>query len=74
VVVPDDSGNTLDLRIKIHWALSDITQTPIDVLASRAGKFAELSQLPTLENKIVNEGILVHDRLASLEPRQTASA
>jgi predicted nucleotidyltransferase len=63
VIVPDNSENILDLRIKIHWALSDIIQTPIDVLASRKGRFAELSLLPTLENTIVNEGILLYKRI-----------
>jgi predicted nucleotidyltransferase len=63
VVVPDNSGKTRHLRSKIRWALSDATQMSVDILASYTGRFAELSVLPTLENTIVNEGILLYERI-----------
>ncbi|MDR1110971.1 MAG: nucleotidyltransferase domain-containing protein [Deltaproteobacteria bacterium] len=63
VVVPGDSGKTRNLRSKIRRALSDVTQASVDILASYAGRFAELSILPTLENTIVHEGILLYERI-----------
>jgi predicted nucleotidyltransferase len=62
VVVPDNSERTRLLRSKIRLALINVTESSVDILASHASRFAELSILPTLENTIVNEGILLYDR------------
>jgi predicted nucleotidyltransferase len=54
VVVSNDSERIRELRMKIYIALRDVIRTPVDILASRTGRFAELCLLPTLENTIMN--------------------
>ncbi|MDR1109557.1 MAG: nucleotidyltransferase domain-containing protein [Deltaproteobacteria bacterium] len=63
VVVPDDSETMIEKIRQINRHLYPIRQTPVDVLASHASRFAELSQLPTLEKKIFTEGILLYERI-----------
>jgi predicted nucleotidyltransferase len=62
VVVPDDAERTVEKRLRINMAFQGVKHTPVDVLASHAGRFAELSQLPTLERKVFTEGILLYER------------
>jgi predicted nucleotidyltransferase len=63
VVVPDDSEKVTKKIRRINKELYPFWQTPVDILASHSSRFAELSQLPTLEKKIFTEGILLYERV-----------
>jgi predicted nucleotidyltransferase len=63
VVLSDDSGRPLEARQRIYHAIRKANRTmPIDVLAARAGRFAYLSTLPSMERQIVREGVMLYER------------
>jgi len=48
---------------KIHRNLSDIKRTmPVDVLAARSSRLAKMSALPTMERRIVREGVVLYEQ------------
>lgn len=61
VVLPDDSNlRPIEAMRKIHRTLSDVKRTmPVDVLAARSSRFAKMSALPTMERRIVREGVVL---------------
>ena len=63
VVIPDDADRPVIVMQNIHINLGKIKRVyPIDVIATRASSFADLSVLPTMERKIVREGVLLYER------------
>lgn len=64
VVIPDDSSlRPIEAMRKIRRNLGDINQTmPIDILAARSSRFAEMSALPTMERQIVREGVMLYEQ------------
>jgi predicted nucleotidyltransferase len=62
VVYSDDSLlRPIEVMRKIQMNLGGIFM-PVDVLAARATRFADLSALPTMERKISREGALLYER------------
>ena len=50
----------------IRLNLGDINKTvPIDVIAARSSRFAEMSMLPTMERRIARDGILLYEQTAN---------
>ena len=67
VVIPDDADRPIAIRQKIGAKLSELEQTlPIDIIATRSSRFAGLSVLPSMERKIVREGVLLYEQEAFL--------
>lgn len=63
VVLPDTSENPILVIQKVHRNLSkERMLIPVDVLASHKTRFEERSKFPTIERKIVREGILLYER------------
>ena len=63
VVIPDDADRPIVIRQKIRANLSALGRTmPIDIIATRSSRFADLSVLPSMERKIVREGILLYEQ------------
>ena len=63
VVIPDDADRLIEVMQKIHITLGRIKElSPIDVIATRSSRFADMSNLPTMERKIVKEGVLLYER------------
>jgi predicted nucleotidyltransferase len=62
VVLRDDAKNPLLVTEDILWniAKTHTIKTPIDILAEYNSTFINHSKLPTLERKIVREGILLY--------------
>ena len=63
VVISDDADRPIEVMQSIHVNLGRAKQaTPVDVLATRSSRFADLSVLPTMERRIVREGVLLYER------------
>ncbi|MDR3196443.1 MAG: nucleotidyltransferase domain-containing protein [Planctomycetaceae bacterium] len=63
VVLPDDSIRPLEVRRRIYKKLlTNQINKPVDILACYARDFKSLSELPSLERKIVREGVLVYEQ------------
>jgi len=63
VVVPDDADRPIAIRQKIRENLGRIQKlSPIDIIATRSSRFADLSVLPSMERKIIREGVLLYER------------
>jgi predicted nucleotidyltransferase len=63
VVVPDDAGRPIEVKRKIRASLGSLQRTtPIDIVAARSSRFADMSALPTMERKIVREGVLLYEQ------------
>jgi len=63
VVIPDDAERPIEVMQKIQVNLGKInSDMPVDILAGRASRFAELSVLPSMQRKIVREGVLLYER------------
>jgi len=63
VVLPDTSENPVSIIQKIHRNLSKTRMhIPVDVLANYKTQFEERSQFPTMERKILREGVLLYER------------
>ena len=63
VVIPDNYERPIQVMQKIQVNLGREKQTtPVDVLASRSSRFADKSVLPTMEQRIVREGVLLYER------------
>ena len=67
VVLKNEDENPVVAEQSIYRSLSkrEGKHTPIDVLAENKDKFNKLCVLPTMERKIVREGILLYDTIAS---------
>jgi predicted nucleotidyltransferase len=63
VVIPDDADRPIEVTHKIHVNLGLLGQTmPVDIIAARSSRFADMSVLPTMERKIVREGVLLYEQ------------
>ena len=63
VVLKDSPKNPIYIIQKIHRTIAKTNiRTPIDVLANYESRFYERSKHPTIERKIVREGILLYER------------
>jgi predicted nucleotidyltransferase len=63
VVISDDAGRPIEAVRKIRTNLAGLKRTmPLDILAAHSGRFAEISVLPTMERKIVREGVLLYEK------------
>lgn len=63
VVLKNENDNPVLAEQNIYRSLSkrDGRHTPIDVLAENKSKFIDLCTLPTMERKILKEGVLLYD-------------
>ena len=63
VLSSDSSLRPIEAMRIIRLSLGDVNRTmPIDVIAARSSRFAEISVLPTMERRIVRDGILLYER------------
>ncbi|MDR2704824.1 MAG: nucleotidyltransferase domain-containing protein [Planctomycetaceae bacterium] len=63
VVLSNDSIRPLEIRRRIYKKLlANKINKSVDILAGYACDFKSLSELPSLERKIVREGILVYEQ------------
>ena len=63
VVLKNENENPIMVEQNIYRNLSkrEGRHTPTDILAENRTKFLELCALPTIERKIVREGVLLYD-------------
>lgn len=64
VVLSDDSSlRPIEAMRKIYRNLGNVKRTmPVDVLAARSSRFAEMSALPTMERRIAREGVVLYEQ------------
>ena len=63
VLSSDSSLRPIKAMRIIRRSLNDVKRTmPVDVIAARSSRFAEMSTLPTMERRIVKDGILLYER------------
>jgi predicted nucleotidyltransferase len=63
VVIPDGADRPIEIMQRIYVNLGRRKMyTPVDIMAGRASRFAEMSVLPTMERKIVREGVVLYER------------
>ena len=64
VVIPDDEDRVIKVEQRIRKFLGRLERTmPIETIAVYSSQFADLNVLPTLERKIVREGILLYEQI-----------
>ena len=63
IVLKNDNENSILAEQNIYRNLSkrEGRNTPVDILAENKNKFNNLCTLPSLERKIVREGVLLYD-------------
>lgn len=63
VVIPDDAPRPIEVIQQIRRNLGNLERSlPLDILAARSSRFAAISTLPTMERKIVREGVLLYEQ------------
>lgn len=64
VVIPDDSAlRPIEAMRAIRQNLGKLNrEMPLDILASRASRFSEMSVLPTMERKIARDGVVLYEQ------------
>ena len=64
VVIPDNSElRPIEAIRKIRKNLNSIKRTlPVDIIAGRSSRFAEMSKLPTMERRIAREGVMLYEQ------------
>jgi predicted nucleotidyltransferase len=63
VVIPDNAERPIEVMQKIQVNLGRKKMaTPVDILAGRSSKFAQKSGLPTMEQQIAREGVVLYER------------
>ena len=60
VVVPEDSGDLIDLQADIRMNLWEKKTVPMDLLLGKSSVFNRRKQGLTLENVIAERGVLLH--------------
>ena len=64
IVIPDDADRPIEITQKIRTNIRKINrETPVDIIATRSSRFADLSVLPSMERKIVREGVLLYEQV-----------
>ena len=62
IVVNDDAGNLADLAAKAYSAIGNDRQHPVDILIGRSTRFEKMKSLPTVENEVFRNGVLLYGR------------
>ena len=63
VVISDDADRPIEVMQRIRHNLGKIAQTiPVDIVATRSSRFADICVLPSMERKIVREGVLLYEQ------------
>ena len=66
VLSPNSNLRPIEAMLMIRLNLGEINKTvPIDVIAARSSRFAEMSVLPTMERRIARDGILLYEQTAN---------
>jgi len=61
VVLKDEiEMRELDIEIKILGAISRVKTMPVDIIANKKSKYFRLTEGPTMERKIVREGVKIY--------------
>ena len=63
VVIPDGGPRPLKTAGNIYKALHGHHTIPLDIMADYASRFHKLKEGPTLQRKMVREGVLLYDRV-----------
>ena len=63
VVIPDDADRPIEIMHQIRANLGKLNRAiPVDIIATRSSRFADLRVLPSMERKIVREGVLLYEQ------------
>ncbi|MGL4942064.1 MAG: nucleotidyltransferase domain-containing protein [Thermoguttaceae bacterium] len=63
VVISDQSGSAIEAMQQMYVCLSKVPMpTPIDILALPVTRFNARAQLPTLERKVITDGVLLYEK------------
>ena len=62
VVIPDGSANPFDVMTNIRVAIPNNFGMPLDIIADYASRFNWYKDKPTLQRKMIREGVLLYDR------------
>ena len=60
MVLVDDCLKAVKMALTINSALTGKRRLPLDILVNNSSDFYEAAKEPTLQNRIVNEGILLY--------------
>ena len=61
VVLKDEvETRELDIEIKILGAIGRVKTMPVDIIANKKSKYRRLTEGPTMERKIVREGVKIY--------------
>ena len=64
IVVPDGSPRPFDIALTIRKHLSNVSKpAPIDIVVKHFSAFSARSVLPTMENQVIEEGVLMYEKL-----------
>ena len=62
IVVPDDSGNKIDLSQKAYKSLRGLKRRPVDIVIGHESSFDDRSNSNTLEKIVKQEGIILYEK------------
>jgi predicted nucleotidyltransferase len=64
VVLNDNEENPILVAQNIYWNMTQVKKwkTPVDILTGHKSQFDRRSLQPTMERKIVRDGVLLYDR------------
>lgn len=60
VIVPDDSGDKIQLAQQAYRSLRGIRKRPVDIVIGYESAFQERAQLETLEKTVKEEGVVLY--------------
>ena len=63
IVIPDGGRSPFDVMTDIYLAVPRDFGIPLDIIADYASRFHKYKEGPTLQRKMVREGILLYDRV-----------
>ena len=64
ILIPDGGIKPLDAMREARYSLIPLNRkTSIDILADYISRFEQRSKLNTLERKVVNEGVVLYERV-----------
>lgn len=62
VVIPDGGRNPFDVMSDIYMAVPSDFGVPLDIIADYASRFNKFKEWPSIQRKMVREGVLLYDR------------
>lgn len=62
IVMPDNSGNEIQLSQKAYRSLRGIRKTPVDIVIGYETSFEKLKLQPTLEREVARDGIILYEK------------